>query len=184
MAISFNKVILVGRLTRDPEIRSTVSGTRVANFSLAVDRGYRKNENSDSVNTDFFRIVAFNTLADFASTYLKKGRLVLVEGSLRINKYKDKNDISRESVEVWASSVTFMESKKDNAYTDGYAEITNSDINVEQASHSSVSYGNSKKIESIDDDIISNDIPEFDIFNDLKENIANDDKPDIGGGKR
>ena len=87
-------------------------------------------------------------------------------------------------MEVWASSVTFMESKKDNAYTDGYAEITNSDINVEQASHSSVAYGNSKKIESIDDDIISNDIPEFDIFNDLKENIANDDKPDIGGGKR
>ena len=153
MSITFNKVILIGRLTRDPELKMTPNGTKVANFSLAVDRGYRKNENSEYANTDFFRIVGFNALAEFVTTYFKKGRLVLVEGSLRINKYKDKNDMQHEIAEIWAISVKFMESKKKNDST----EITNDDDQT-------------KKIESIDDDILSADMPEFDFLNELNKN--------------
>ena len=153
MSITFNKVILIGRLTKDPELRMTPNGTKVTSFNIAVDRGYRKNENNDYVNTDFFRIVGFNALAEFVTTYFQKGRLVLVEGSLRINKYKDKNDIQREIAEIWAISVKFMESKKKN----DSAEITNDDDQT-------------KKIESIDDDILSADMPEFDFLNELNKN--------------
>ena len=153
MSITFNKVILIGRLTRDPELKMTPNGTKVTSFNIAVDRGYRKNENSEYVNTDFFRIVGFNALAEFVTTYFQKGRLVLVEGSLRINKYKDKNDIQREIAEIWAISVKFMESKKKN----DSAEITNDDDQT-------------KKIESIDDDILSADMPEFDFLNELNKN--------------
>lgn len=153
MSISYNKVVLIGRLTKDPELRMTPNGTKVTSFNIAVDRGYRKNENNDYVNTDFFRIVGFNALAEFVTTYFQKGRLVLVEGSLRINKYKDKNDIQREIAEIWAISVKFMESKKKN---DSVETINNDGDQT-------------KKLESIDDDVLSGDMPEFDIFNDLKE---------------
>jgi len=107
MSIAYNKIILVGRLTRDPEVRSTVSGSNVANFSLAVDRQSKNNN-----DVDFINIVAFGRQADFASNYLSKGKLILVEGQLRINKWTDRNDVKRETAEVWANRMTFMETKK------------------------------------------------------------------------
>jgi single-strand DNA-binding protein len=94
-------------LTRDPEVRSTVSGSNVANFSLAVDRQSKNNN-----DVDFINIVAFGRQADFASNYLGKGKLILVEGQLRINKWTDRNDVKRESAEVWANRMTFMETRK------------------------------------------------------------------------
>jgi single-strand DNA-binding protein len=107
MSIAYNKIILIGRLTRDPEIRSTVSGSSVANFSLAVDRQSKNNN-----DVDFINIVAFGRQADFASNYLSKGKLILVEGQLRINKWTDRNDVKRETAEVWANRMAFMETKK------------------------------------------------------------------------
>jgi len=107
MSIAYNKIILIGRLTRDPEVRSTVSGSSVANFSLAVDRQSKNNN-----DVDFINIVAFNKTADFASNYLEKGKLILVEGQLRINKWTDRNDVKRETAEVWANRMAFMETKK------------------------------------------------------------------------
>jgi len=107
MSIAYNKIILIGRLTRDPEIRSTVSGSNVANFSLAVDRQSKNNN-----DVDFINIVAFGRQADFASNYLEKGKLILVEGQLRINKWTDRNDVKRETAEVWANRMAFMETKK------------------------------------------------------------------------
>lgn len=157
MAIAYNKVVLVGRLTRDPEIRSTVNGSTVANFSLAVNR-QGKND-----NTDFIRIVAFGKQAEFASNYLSKGQLILVEGSLHINKWTDKNDIRRETAEVWASQMTFMESKRAQQENNN-----NMDIQVED------SY-KKPTIKSIDD---SNDLPDFDDpFSDLEGDLSSDENP-------
>ncbi len=109
----FNRIILVGRLTRDPETRYTTSGTSVSNFTLAVDRVPRSNSASDenSKNVDFIRIVAFGRLAELANLHLKKGRLTLVEGELRINKWQSSDGITRISPEVWARDIRFMEPK-------------------------------------------------------------------------
>jgi len=106
MGISYNKIILVGRLTRDPESKFATSGTQVSNFNLAVDRDCPK----DSNTTDFIRIVAFGKTAEFVEKYMTKGKLVLVEGSLRINKW-EKDGEKRSIPEVVASHVKFMETK-------------------------------------------------------------------------
>lgn len=105
----YNKVILVGRLTRDPETRMTTTGSAVTSFVLAVDRPTRS---SDSQRvTDFIRIVAFNKLADFARLYLKKGQLVLIEGELRINKWQSRDGTNVTTPEIWARDIRFMEKK-------------------------------------------------------------------------
>ncbi len=112
MGISYNRTILIGRLTRDPEIRFATSGTQIASFSLAVDRG-KDNE------TDFVNIVAFGKTAEFVGNYMTKGRLVLVDGQLRIEKYQ-KDGEQKTAVKVVANQVRFMETKK-NA---GNGELT------------------------------------------------------------
>lgn len=105
----YNKVILVGRLTRDPETRMTTTGSAVASFTLAVDRPVRPSEGQRT--TDFIRIVAFNKLADFVRLYLKKGQLVLVEGELRINKWQSRDGANMITPEIWARDIRFMEKK-------------------------------------------------------------------------
>lgn len=105
----YNRVILVGRLTRDPETRMTTTGSAVASFVLAVDRPPRSSDSQRT--TDFIRIVAFNKLADFARLYLKKGQLVLIEGELRINKWQSRDGTSMTTPEIWARDIRFMEKK-------------------------------------------------------------------------
>ena len=83
-----NKIYLMGRLTRDPELRRTQSGTAVASFSLAVDRDY-KTQNGEK-ETDFIDIVAWRNTAEFISKYFTKGRMAVVEGRLQIREWKDK----------------------------------------------------------------------------------------------
>jgi len=106
MGISYNKIILIGRLTRDPEHKFAASGTAITTFSLAVDRDYPK----DSNEADFIRIVTFGKTAEFVAQYMTKGKLVLVEGSLRINKW-EKDGEKRSIPEVVASHVKFMDTK-------------------------------------------------------------------------
>lgn len=106
MSISFNKIILVGRLTRDPETKFAASGTQVTSFSLAVDRDYPK----DSNEADFIRISTFGKTAEFVAQYMTKGRLVLVEGQLRINKW-EKDGEKKQNAEVVASNIRFLEAK-------------------------------------------------------------------------
>ncbi len=107
MGISYNKIVLVGRLTRDPEHKFAASGTAITTFSLAVDRDYPK----DSNEADFIRIVTFGKTAEFVAQYLTKGRLVLVEGILRINKWETENGEKKQNAEVVASHIKFMETK-------------------------------------------------------------------------
>lgn len=107
---SYNRIVLVGRLTRDPEIKFSTSGTQIATFSLAVDRDF-KSQNNQGDNVDFINIVAFGKKAEFAGNYLAKGKLILVEGSLRINRWKTQTGESRNSASVVADTMRFMETK-------------------------------------------------------------------------
>ena len=102
MARSINQVILLGRLTRDPEQRTTASGKNVVSFSIAVDR--------QDDQADFFNITAWDKLGDLVMQYLSKGRRVLIQGRLRQDSWEDKDTGKRQSrIEVTASDVTFLD---------------------------------------------------------------------------
>ena len=107
-----NKIILMGRLTRDPELRRTGSGTAVTSFSLAVDRDF-KAQNGDK-ETDFIDVVAWRSTAEFVSKYFRKGRMVAVEGRLQIRDWAEKDGTKRRSAEVVADNVYFADSKRDD----------------------------------------------------------------------
>ena len=100
-----NKTILMGRLTRDPELRRTQTGTPVASFTLAVDRGYKNDE------TDFINIVAWRGTAEFVSKWFKRGQLMAVSGRLQIRTYTDNNGNNRTVTEVVADEAFFADSK-------------------------------------------------------------------------
>ena len=108
-----NKIILMGRLTRDPELRRTQSGTAVTSFSLAVDRDF-KSQGGDK-ETDFIDIVAWRNTAEFVSKYFTKGRMAVVEGRLQIRDWTDRDGGKRRSAEVIADNVYFGDSRRDNA---------------------------------------------------------------------
>jgi single-strand DNA-binding protein len=102
-----NRVFLVGRLTRDPELRHTQSGKAVANFTLAVDR------QSKDEQADFIPVVTWNNTADACAKYLAKGSLVFVEGSMQTGDYTDKEGIKRYKTEVIARNVKFLDKRKE-----------------------------------------------------------------------
>lgn len=105
-----NRIILMGRLTRDPELRRTQSGTAVTSFSLAVDRDF-KSQNGEK-ETDFIDIVAWRATAEFVSKYFAKGRMAVVEGRLQLRDWTDRDGNKRRSAEVLANSVYFGDSKR------------------------------------------------------------------------
>ncbi len=105
-----NHITIMGRLTRDPEIRHTQRETSVANFSLAVDRDM-KNKQTGERETDFIDVVAWGNTADFVSKYLSKGRMVVVDGRLQMRNWTDKEGNKRRSAEVVADNVYFGDSK-------------------------------------------------------------------------
>ncbi|KAF5048232.1 single-stranded DNA-binding protein [Oscillibacter valericigenes] len=105
-----NKIILMGRLTRDPELRRTGSGTAVTSFSLAVDRDFKSQ--SGEKETDFIDIVAWRTTAEFVSKYFSEGRMAIVEGRLQIRDWTDKDGGKRRSAEVVADNMYFGDSKR------------------------------------------------------------------------
>jgi len=105
-----NKVIEIGRLTRDPEMRKTADGTSVTNFSIAVDR--RLGKNSEHPEADFFDCVSWSATADFVAKYFTKGMKIGIDGHLQSRKWKDKDGNDRRSVEIITDNVEFVESKK------------------------------------------------------------------------
>ena len=106
-----NRIILMGRLTRDPELRHTQAGTSVASFSLAVDRDF-KNQAGEK-ETDFIDVVAWRSTAEFVSKYFTKGRMAVVEGRLQLRDWTDKDGNKRRTAEVIADNVYFGDSKRD-----------------------------------------------------------------------
>ena len=107
-----NRIILMGRLTRDPELRHTQTGTPVASFSLAVDRDFKDKETGEK-KADFINVVAWRSTAEFVSRYFTKGRMAVVEGRLQIRDYTDRNGNKRTAAEVVADNVYFGDSKRD-----------------------------------------------------------------------
>ena len=108
-----NKIFIMGRLTRDPELRSTQSGTPVTSFSLAVDRDFKSQ--SGEKETDFIDVVAWRSTAEFVAKYFTKGRMAIVEGRLQIRPWTDKDGNNRRSAEVVADNIYFGDSKRDSA---------------------------------------------------------------------
>lgn len=113
-----NKIFIMGRLTRDPELRRTQNGTAVAGFALAVDRDFK---NADGTKeTDFVEVVAWRSSAEFVSKYFTKGRMAIVDGRLQIRDWTDKNGNKRCNAEVVADNVYFGDSKKEGDSSGGY----------------------------------------------------------------
>lgn len=108
-----NSVILIGRLTRDPELRYTSSGVAVASFTLAVERPFSNEKNQREV--DFIDIVVWRKLAEVCANHLGKGRLVNVTGSLRIRSYDGSDGQKRKAAEVVADGVRFLDRAKDES---------------------------------------------------------------------
>ena len=116
-----NKIFIMGRLTRDPELRRTQSGTPVTSFSLAVDRDFKSQ--SGEKETDFIDVVAWRSTAEFVAKYFTKGRMAVVEGRLQIRDWQDKDGNKRRSAEVVADNVYFGDSRPagngGNSFNDG-----------------------------------------------------------------
>jgi len=107
--VSINRVVLVGRLTRDPELRNTTTGKQVVNFGLAVDDPFNKE------HTNFFNVSAWGSTADFVAKYLTKGRLIGVDGRLQQRKYTTQDGQERNVVEIIADRVQGLDRAKDDA---------------------------------------------------------------------
>ena len=108
-----NHIVIMGRLTRDPELRRTGSGIAVASFTLAVDRDFGKNENGER-ETDFIDCVAWRQTGEFVSKYFTKGRMAVVSGRLQIRNWTDKDGNKRRTAEIVADNVYFGDSKRDD----------------------------------------------------------------------
>ena len=113
-----NRIVIMGRLGHEPEVRYTQSGKPVASFSLAVDRDFKSQSGEKS--TDFIDVVAWRSTAEFVAKYFTKGRMAIVEGRLQIRDWKDKDGNNRRSAEVVADNVYFGDSKRDGAAPGGF----------------------------------------------------------------
>lgn len=126
-----NSVIIMGRFTRDPELRHTQSGKAVTSFTIAVDRPVKDGEKK----TDFIDCVAWGNTAEFVSEYLSKGRMVVVAGSLHIREWMDKEGNKRRNAEVLANVVRFADSRReaehdalDDLANSGFAEVDDENL--------------------------------------------------------
>lgn len=110
-----NKVILLGRICNDPELRQTQSGISSCRFTVAVNRRY-KNESTGEYDADFITCVAWRQTAEFVSKYFSKGKMIALEGSLRTGKYQDKNhsDVTHYTTDVYVDNVEFVGGKNDS----------------------------------------------------------------------
>ena len=116
-----NQIIIMGRMTRDPELRHTPNGVSVASFTLAVDRGFTPKDGGDR-QTDFIDVVAWRNTAEFVSKYFVKGQMTAVVGRLQIRDWVDKEGNKRRSAEIIAESIHFTESRKNREAVHGPIE--------------------------------------------------------------
>lgn len=107
-----NRVVLIGRLTRDPELRTTTTGKSVCDFSIAVNKKIKPQDGSS--DADFFRVTAWGSTAEYVANYLHKGRMVAVDGRLQSRKYTTSDGQNREVVEVVAENVNALDRPRDD----------------------------------------------------------------------
>lgn len=125
-----NKIVVMGRLTRDPELRHTQSGKSVASFSIACDRDFDKNA------VDFFDVVVWGNTADFVSSYFSKGRMAVISGRLQTREWTDREGNKRKAIEIVSDNVYFADSKRESdsreptapeTQKEQFAELTDDD---------------------------------------------------------
>ena len=116
-----NQIVIMGRMTRDPELRQTPGGVPVASFTLAVDRGFTPRDGGER-QTDFIDVVAWRNTGEFVSKYFVKGQMAAVAGRLQIRDWTDKDGNKRRSAEVVAENIYFTESKKSREASFGPVE--------------------------------------------------------------
>lgn len=144
-----NTVTIMGRLTADPELRTTPSGLSVTSFTLAVDRDFQKQGAEKA--TDWIDVTAWRQTADFITRYFQKGRMMIVKGSLQTRTYTDKDGKNRKAWDVIADQVYFGDSKRDSDSNGGYSRQESAPRNEEPAVFSSGSAEDFTPI--IDDDL-------------------------------
>ncbi len=130
-----NSVIMMGRLTGDPELRQTPAGVNVSTFNIAVDRAFVKQ--GEQRQTDFFDVVAWRGQADFVSRFFRKGQMIAVQGRMETRMYEDRNGVRRKAYTIVADSVHFADSKKDdtpsaNAYDTGAPTFANVEVDTDE----------------------------------------------------
>jgi single-strand DNA-binding protein len=108
MARGLNKVMVIGHLGRDPEMRFTPNGKSVANFSIASNRSWKSADGENHIETEWFSVVAWGSLAEIAKQYLKKGSLVYVEGRLQSRSWQDNKGVQHKSVEIVARDMLLL----------------------------------------------------------------------------
>ena len=118
-----NKAILVGRLTREPELRATTSGVSVASFTVACDRKFVKQ--GEERKADFINCIAWRNQAENLAKYIKKGGQIAVEGSIQTRSYDDPNGVRKFVTEVICNQITFLESKKTDS---GYGDLSQLEV--------------------------------------------------------
>ena len=117
-----NKVILIGRLTKDPELRKTPTDVSVVQFTIAVNRAYQQNGEKQA---DFINCVAWRNQAENLAKYIKKGGQIAVEGSIQTRSYDDPNGVRKFVTEVICNQITFLESKKTDS---GYGDLSQLEV--------------------------------------------------------
>ena len=118
MSRGLNKVMIIGHLGRDPEMRYTPSGRPVASFSVAVSRNWKSSNGERKSETEWFKIVAWGRLAEICKEYLHKGQQVYIEGRLQTRKWEDKEGQQRTSVEVVANEMTMLGERREKGMSD------------------------------------------------------------------
>jgi len=118
MARCLNKVMIIGHLGRDPEMRFTPTGKSVSSFSVACNRSWKSKNGERHTETDWFNVVAWGDLAEISKQYLSKGSMVYVEGRLQIREWVDSNGNPQKSVEIVARDIMLMDSKNKNIQND------------------------------------------------------------------
>lgn len=142
-----NSVIMMGRLTADPELRQTPQGVSVCSFSIAVDRDFaREGENKQ---TDFFDVVAWRNRAEFVSRFFQKGRMIAVQGRMETRTYDDKNGVRRKAYTIVADNVYFADSKRDSGSSSAPYD-TGSQI---PPAFDNMGGSDFREIEAVDDDL-------------------------------
>ena len=122
---SINKVILIGNLTRDPELRKTKEGTSVVSFGLATNRNWTEESGEKREETDFHRIVAWGKLAELCDKFLKKGRKVYVEGRLQSHKWTDNEGMQKAVTEIIIDDMVMLDSKPQESQKEEAVEQSN-----------------------------------------------------------
>lgn len=133
---SINKVILIGRLGKDIELRQTGAGSAIANLVVATDRRYKDGQGNPQTETEWHSVVFFGKTAEIASQYLRKGSMVYVEGRLHTRKYTDKQGIERYATEIIGETLQFLDSKKSS----GESTVRSTNVRKAQADDGDVPF--------------------------------------------